>query len=263
MTVAGEHIIYNGELQSLQHSSLGEWCEQAYVYQDIHTLSHIPRHTAQHLHTISLAAQKLFGIESQLSIKGVERDIEQLLDANRATRNTSVCVRLMIYASGDYLIQQREVSIYKGYVLRSLRYEATFVTTPAPLGNYPTSAIVATRYLLQQMASARDMHHLIMTAPTGDIVADCCEPLMIIKDSVLYAPKFATPPVEQRLIERAAAMVGLKVEHTILTVKQIQEADEVFIASWQGITAMAHINQQPYTTTVTEQLSVQMENQII
>lgn len=263
MTLAGEHIIYNGELLNVQHLPWGEASEQAYVYQDIHTLAHKPRHTAQHLRTIDLAAQKLFNIEHRLSIRGVERDIERLLDANHATRNTSTCVRLMLQASGDYALQRREVSIYNGYVLRSLRYEATFVATSAPLCNYPTSALVSTRTLLQQMARARDMHYLIMTSPAAEIVSDCCEPLMIVKDRILYAPKFATPSVEQQLIEHAAATLGLKVEHATLTVKQVQAADEVFIVSWQGITAMAHINQRPYMTTVAEQLAAQMENQIL
>lgn len=263
MVLAEEHIIYNGELQMVQHSPLGTGVEQAYVYQDIHTLAHKPRHTAQHLRTIDHAAQKLFGIESRLSIRGVEYDIERLLDANHATHNTSVCVRLMLYASGDYALQQCKVSIYKGYVLRSLRYEATFVTTPVPLSNYPSSAMVATRTLLQKMAQARDMHHLIMTSPTAEVITECCEPLMIIKDRILYAPNFTTPSVEQQLIERSAAQLGLKVEHTTLTVQQVQSADEVFFTSWQGITAMAHINQRPYMTTVAEQLSAQMENQIL
>jgi hypothetical protein len=42
----------------------------------------------------------------------------------------------------------------------------------------------------------------------------------------------------------------------------VQDADEVFISSWQGITALAHINEQPYMTTIAEQLSAQMEKQI-
>jgi branched-subunit amino acid aminotransferase/4-amino-4-deoxychorismate lyase len=262
MTFADEHIIYNGELQPLQHSSLAKGCEQVFVYQDVHTLSHKPRHTAQHLHAIDIAARKLFSIESRLSVKGVEQDIERLLDANHTTRNTSVCVRLILYTSGDYAIQQHEASIYRGYVMRSLRYEATFIATTAPLSNYPTSALISTRTLLQQMAQARDMHYLIMTSPTTEVIAECCEPLMIIKEGVLYAPKFATPSVEQHLIECAAAKMGLKVEHTTLTVKQVQDADEVFISSWQGITALAHINEQPYMTTIAEQLSAQMEKQI-
>ncbi|MBQ1253548.1 MAG: aminotransferase class IV [Alistipes sp.] len=250
-----EYIIRNGELQSLQPAS------QVYVYQDIHTLSHTPRHAAQHLRIIDHAAQKLFGINCKLSIKELENTILRLLDSTYTTHNTSACVRLRLYASGECSLQLREVSIYRGYALRSLRYEATFVAVNAPLGNYPTSAIVATRDLLQQMAQARDLHFLIMTTPDAHIISECCEPLMMIKNRVLYVPSFTMPSAEQQLMERIAVRLGLKVAHENITVQQLKDADEVFILSWQGITAMGHINQRTYMSTLAERLAAEMEKQ--
>lgn len=250
-----EYIIYNGELQPWQHAP------QTYIFQDIHTLGHKPRYIAQHLRIIDYAADKLFRLHCRVTIKELEQQISDLLAANHVTRNTSVCVRLELYPSGDYSLRLKGVSIYKGYVMRSLRCEATFICSYAPLGNYPTSAMVATRELMQQIAQARELHYLIMTSPDGQIVIDGSEPLMIIKNRTLYAPKLATPSVEQQILERAALRLELKTEHTVLSVEQVKDADEVFTLNWQGITSMAHINQRPYMAILTEQLAQEMENQ--
>ena len=95
-----EYIIYNGELLNEQPTT------QVYVYQDIHTLGHKPRHTSRHLHLIDYAADKLFGLHCRVSITELEQQITTLLDSNHTTRNTSVCVRLKVYATGDYSLQQ-------------------------------------------------------------------------------------------------------------------------------------------------------------
>lgn len=255
MSRGREYIIYNGELLNEQPTT------QVYVYQDIHTLGHKPRHTSRHLHLIDYAADKLFGLHCRVSIKELEQQITTLLDSNHTTRNTSVCVRLKVYATGDYSLQQHEVSIYTGYVMRSLRHEATFIASYAPLGKFPTSAMIATRDLMQQIAGARDLHSLILTSPDGQIVTNAAEPLMAIKDRTLYAPRLARPSAEQQAIERSAARLGLTIEHSTLNVEQIKSADEVFTANWQGLTSMAHINQRPYMSVLTEQLAQEMENE--
>ncbi|MBQ2373509.1 MAG: aminotransferase class IV [Alistipes sp.] len=250
-----EHIIYNGELRFMQPSS------ETYVYQDIHTLSHKPRYTAQHLRIINHAADKLFGVHCNETINNIERHIEQLLAHNHTTRNTSVCVRFKLYASGDYSLQQQEVSIYSGYVMRSLRHEATFIASHAPLSKYPTSAMVATRDLMQQIAQARELHSLIMSSPDGQIIIDATQPLMFIKNSILHTPTLTMPSVEQQLIERSAMRLGLQIKHTDINIEHIKSADEVFSVNWQGITSMAHINQRPYMAVLAEKLASEMENE--
>lgn len=255
MSSGKEYIIYNGELLGELPSS------QVYTYQDIHTLGHKPRFAAQHLRIINHAADKLFGVHCQLTINGLELLIEQLLDSNHTTRNTSVCVRLKLYPSGDYSLQQHEVSIYTGYVMRSLRHEATFIASHAPLGKFPTSAMTATRELMQQIAQARELHTVIMTSPNGEIITDASQPLMYIKERTLYTPKLSMPSIEQQAIVRSAARLGLQVVYSGMSVEQLKSADEVFTANWQGLTSMAHINHRPYMSILTEQLAQEMENE--
>ena len=250
-----EYMILNGELQPLQHS------RSAYIYQDIHTLAHQPRLTTQHLQIIDHAASALFGIEVWLGIKEVEEDVATLLQHNHTTRNTSVRVRLKIYASGDYTLEQDVSSIYRGYTMRSLRVNASFIAAVAPLNHYPTSAMLATKTLLDDIAQARELNQVIMTNAEGEIIPDSVNPLFMIRANTLYAPSLPKPSVEQQVIERAAVKLGLQVIRGPITVEQTKLADEIFVSSWQGITSVAHIDNRPYGSTLSERIAIGMEEE--
>lgn len=202
----------------------------------------------------------MWGLQCDISRKELEQEIERLLVANHISRNTSVEVTLKLYSTADYTLEVGESSIYSGYVVRSLRPEASLIASAAPLADYPTSAMVATRALIKEMASALDLHHLIMATPDGKIIADGAEPLFIVKGHTITMPTVAMPSVEQTLIERAANSLRLEVEHTQLTVEMLQDAEEVLIASWQGITAINHIGNKPYMSIIAERIVAQMEN---
>lgn len=249
-----KYMILNGELLEWRH------LDTPYVYQQIHTLAHKARHTADHLRIVSDAASRLFALQCDLSRREVEQQIEQLLAANHSTRQTSICVTIKLYSSGDYSLEESATSIYSGYVLRSLRPEATFISSTAPLGDYPTSAMESTRALMREIASARDLHHLIMVNPAGEVVTDSTEPLFIVKGYTLSFPQVATPSVEQMIIERAAHSLDFTVEHKALSVEMLKQADEVLTASWQGISAIAHIDSKPYMAIIAERLAQEIEN---
>ena len=68
------------------------------------------------------------------------------------------------------------------------------------------------------------------------------------------------PSVEQTLIERASISLGFEVEQKQLTVEMLQDAEEVAIASWQGITAINHIDSKPYMSIIAERIVAQMEH---
>ncbi|MBO7330728.1 MAG: hypothetical protein J6U52_02945 [Alistipes sp.] len=248
------YMIVNGVVQEWQHFAM------PYVYQHIHTLSYKARHTADHLKILNDAASRLFSLQCDLSRREVEQQIEQLLTVNHTTRNTSVAVTIKLYSSGDYTLEQGEASFYCGYVVRSLHPEATIIASSATLADYPTSAMVATRSLLEQIALARDLHRVIMASPSGEIIADAAEPLFIVKGYTLTFTPVPMPSLEQMLIERAAHSLRFKVEHAPITVQSLKEADEVLIASWQGITAIAHIDNKPYMSIIAERIATEMEN---
>ena len=246
-------MILNGALQHWQY------LDAPYVYQQIHTVSHKARHVADNLKILNTAAMRLFGLQCDLSRREVEQQIEQLLMANHTTRNTSVEVCMKLYATGDYTLEEREKSIYTGYVVRSLRAEASIIASSATLAEYPTSAMVATRALLKQIAEAKDLHHLVMADHSGQIIVDGAEPLVTVKGYTITLQPMAMPSVEQVLVGRAAHRLNFKVEHAPLTVQHLKEADEVLILSWRGITALGHIDNKPYMAIIAERLAQEIE----
>ena len=247
-------MVKNGELQPWQR------LDSPYVYQHIHTLAHKARHSSENLRIVNETASRLWGLQCDITRRELEQEIEQLLIANHISRNTSVEVTLKLYSTADYTLEVGESSIYSGYVVRSLRPEASLIATSAPLTDYPTSAMVATRAMIKEMASARDLHHLIMATPDGKIIADAAEPLFIVKGHKVTLPVVAMPSVEQSLIERASISLGFEVEQKQLTVEMLQDAEEVAIASWQGITAINHIDSKPYMSIIAERIVAQMEH---
>ena len=93
-----------------------------------------------------------------------------------------------------------------------------------------------------------------------DIIADAAEPLFIVKGHKVTLPVVAMPSAEQSLIERASISLGFEVEQKQLTVEMLQDAEEVVIASWQGLTAINHIDSKPYMSIIAERIAAQMEH---
>lgn len=231
-----------------------------YVYQSIHTLSHKARHAADHLKILNASAKRLFGVECALSRRELEQQISSLLEANHCTRHSSVEVILKLYHSAEYSLEVGEESIYCGYVVRSLRPETSVICSTAPLADYPTSAMVATRQLMRAIASSRELHRVIMANEQGVIVADAAEPLMVVSGHTLKMQPTPLQSVEQQIVLRAAHTLGYKVEIAPITVTMLQSADEVLILSWQGITAIGHIEGKPYMSIIAERLALEIEN---
>ena len=47
---------------------------------------------------------------------------------------------------------------------------------------------------------------------------------------------------------------------TAIVTNMLQDAEEVAIASWQGITAINHIDSKPYMSIIAERIVAQMEH---
>ena len=66
--------------------------------------------------------------------------------------------------------------------------------------------------------------------------------------------------LEANLLERAARKAELPVEKRRLRRSDLTSADEVLQLSWQGITAMAHVDGRAYMAIIGERIAQELEN---
>ena len=245
---AERYMILNGELLQWQH------VEGAYVYQHIHTLDYAPYNLPQHIKIISQASEALFEEQFEYSEQEVAKQIASLLGAARLSRKVSICITLKQYASGDVTIEYDEPSIYSGYVMRSLRPEATCLRMQIPLESYPTSASVEACNLAEAIAQGRGYHTAIIIDADDTIRCDTSHPITLVKEMTLYIANTSLS-VERDMLEQATRKAGYKVEYRTLKRADLATADEVLVMNWQGITAMQQVNGKPYMSIIAENIA--------
>ena len=249
---AERYMILNGELLAWQH------VEGTYVYQHIHTLDYTPYNLSQHIKIISQASEALFEEQFEYGEQEISQQIASLLGAARLSRKVSICITLKQYASGNMTIEYDEPSIYSGYVLRSLRPEATCLRMQIPLESYPTSASVEACNLAEAIAQGRGYHTAIIIDADDTIRCDTSHPIALVKEMTLYIANTSLS-VERNMLEQATRKAGYKVEYRTLKRADLATADEVLVMNWQGITAMQQVNGKPYMSIIAENIARNLE----
>lgn len=247
-------MIRNGEILAER------FYDTPYVFQNIHTLNHKARYTAEHLTLLNYSAEELFGerLKPNITKEQVEHQIEALLSANRLTRNASILVEIRLDAIGNYELRSHEPSLYSGYVLRSLHPDAVCLPLDMPLPQHPTSAAAATRLMADTIARKCGFHTAIIAERDGGLAIDPLAPLFTVKEYTLFAQE-GCHSVEATIAKEAARRAGMSIEHKRLTATDLNDADEVFTACWQGITSMAHIGKRIYMSIMAEKIAIEME----
>ncbi|MBR4853328.1 MAG: aminotransferase class IV [Alistipes sp.] len=248
-----KYMILNGELQAETASAM------PFVYQMIHCYAHSCRHTARHIEILNQTAKRLFDVQLDIDVRELERQVATLLLANKLSRNATIGIQLALDADGNHSIRSCGSSIYQGYVLRSLRPETLTLPISNPLGDYPTSASIEAQALANAIARRKGYHSAIMIGPKGEVKCDSTNPIFVVKGYTLYSQASNIPSVERTIVEQAAMKAGYGVQRMQLTAMELESADEVIIANYQGLSAVAHIDNAPYMAIVSERLAAAME----
>jgi branched-subunit amino acid aminotransferase/4-amino-4-deoxychorismate lyase len=248
-----KYMIRNGELQAEAAS------DTPFVYQMIHCFAHSCRHTARHIEILNQTAKRLFDVQLDIDLRELERQVASLLLANKLSRNATIGIQLALDADGNHSIRSCGSSIYQGYVLRSLRPETLTLPITNPLGDYPTSASTEAQALANAIARRKGYHSAIMIGPKGEVKCDSANPIFVVKGYTLYPQTSNIPSVERTLVEQAAMKAGYGVQRMQLTAMELESADEVILSNYQGLSAVAHIDNTPYMAIVSERLAATME----
>ena len=248
-------MILSGVLQSWQH------LDEPFVYQNIHTLGYRTKHLAEHIAVLNSAAQELFRQRLDVAPKEIENQVYALLSSQRLSLNVSICVILKIYSSGEYSIENAEPSIYRGYALRGLRPEACYINQTPNVGGYASSVSLAARRMADAMAKRHNLHTAIILDSEDNVIFEPSQPLCCIINEAIILPQHNTESVELTLVEQAAKKCGLQLYHQAINRELIASADEVIVASWQGITSIGYIDNQAeyFWTIITERLIEEMQ----
>lgn len=249
---AERYMILNGELLEWQH------VEGAFVYQYIHTLNYAPYNLSQHIKIISQASESLFELQFEYRAQDISKQIASLLGVARLSRKVSIGVTLKHYASGDVSIEYDTPSIYSGYVMRSLRPDATCLRMQIPLEGYPTSAAIEAYNLAEAIAQGRGYHTAIIIDADDTIRCDTSHPIALVREKTLYIANTSFS-VEHNMLEQATRKAGYKVEYSTLKRADLATADEVIVMSWQGLTAMQTVNGKPYMSIIAENIAKKFE----
>ena len=247
------YIIINSELRQQAPPS------EPYIYQHLHSLDYVARHLEHHIAILNHTAIALYGKSSRLSKKQLERDIELLLGSLRLSRKVSIKLTMKYYASGDYTIEYDEPSIYSGYALRSLRYEAMLLRGNIPFAEMATSASRHTRQMAEEIAHAKQRHTAILVDAQGDVVCESTHPILIVKGNNIIISTPVERSVEAMIADRAAKRCRYGVEIGRITTQDIASADEILLISWQGITSIQNIGERQYMNIVANHLAQEMK----
>lgn len=249
----GRYMILNGELTEWQH--LGG----TYVYQHIHTLDYAPYHLSQHLRIIEQASNLLFDEPTKYDECEIRECIKMLLAQAHLSRKVSICITMKLYTSGDTTIEYDVPSIYSGYVLRSLRAEATCLRMDIPLEAYPTSAAEASSELAEAIARARGYHTAIVVDGNDNIRCSSSAPIAVVNGKTLLISDSTGLSVERNILEQATRKAGYTIEYRTLKRADLATADEVLRMNWQGLTAMQTVNGKPYMDIIAERIAKEFE----
>lgn len=233
-----KQMILNGVMQVWQY------IDTPFVYQNIHTLGYQPKNLAEHITVLNNTAKTLFRQQLNTSERNIKEQIYTLLSMQRLSLNVTICVVLKIYATGDYSLEYEEPSIYRGYALRGLRPEACYLNLQPDVSGPSSSASLAARKMADAIAKSRHAHIAIMLDANNNLVFEPSFPLFCVINEVVVLPQDATESVELKLVEKAARSCGLKICQRTISKELINSADEVLIASWQGITSISNIDNQ-------------------
>lgn len=246
-------MLFNGELRPAAPQ------RGPYVFQNVHTLGGECRRLQRHVEVLTAAAEQLFGIDLDLAAREAGQQARRLAEACRLTRNVTVRLIVKAYPSGDVSMEYDEPSIYRGYVLRSLRPDTVCVNMAPPLWPFPTSAAVETRALADATARARGFHTAVLTDAEGNLVSESARPIFVVRGYTLLTPPCAAMSVERETAELAAREASLAVVSRPLTRDDLASADEVLTVNYQGVTSIARIDGKPYMSIIAEKLAECME----
>ncbi|WP_295939349.1 aminotransferase class IV [uncultured Alistipes sp.] len=228
-----------------------------YLYQTIHVLGGQCYHLPAHIALLDRFSHELFGRrfrpdESALA----QKIISMARQISPAGCDRSQFVRLLVPAccEQEYRLEFGELSLYRGYDLRSLTPDAVTLQYDLPLGEAPTSAHEAIGHLARQQARLRGASVAVRCGCDGFAYAADEVPLFAVLGKRVYTSP-AGASVERDLALSAIEAAGLELTERPIERAALPRFDELFYIDHRGLTALAHCDGHPYMAILAERIA--------
>ena len=268
-----DRIVYNGTLAEGWPGGISpdELLSAPYLYQRIHTFAHRPLHAEAHIAILSRALRDMHGIEWTLPVGRLEREVAELLAANRFPMRSN-CVTLRLFPTGigavgdgpDYLIEATAQLFYPPYTLWHKRLSVDVFRCDVPFGAYPTALSLLAARWGREAAERVGADTAVLETREGVLTHIDGEPLFaVFGRQVMATPTaYGTPDtVMRKTILAACRAQGLTVAEYPLSRQLLERCDEAFTASVQGIVSILRYRSRHYFNTTAVKLSERLRRE--
>lgn len=232
-----------------------------YIYQEMHFFDGRLRGAQAHIDILNRSSEALFGLQLKLSDTHLQSAALSLITKNHLTGKGSIKVTLSIDNTGEYSLVCGSPTIYNGYAMRSIRPKACYIelATPSPL--HPTSAMEQTILLADAMARSRDIQRAIIINSEGIIAPNTIHPLLAIGGRTILTHPSTRESQIGALVLQVAEQGGYTIRTRDVRIADLAKAEELMIADWSGLTAIASLANRAYNYIAIEHLAKAMESE--
>lgn len=227
---------------------------EVYLYQTLHTLDGRTCALADHLALLDMWSQRLFGRPFRPAAGSLARLIAQTAERMGPDGcDRSKFVRLVLPAEGPWRLEADEVSLYRGFELRSVTPAAATLEYDLPLGEAPTSAREAVAAFAAHQARRKGASAAVRCTARGIALTADDAPLLAVRGRTVCGEAAAN--VFFDLTVKAVRAAGLEFEQRPLRRDELPHCDELFFTDHRGLTALSHCDGVPYMTMLTERVA--------
>jgi len=268
-----DKVVYNGTLAEgwPPDTAPDRLLSAPYLYQRILTFGRKPLHARTHMAILADALRDLHGIEWSLSAERLQREVAELLTANRfPARSNGVTLR--VFPTGiaddgtgpDYLLEATGPLFYPPYTLWHKRLLIDVFRCDLPFASYPTAlSLLAARWSREQ-AERNGADAAVLETGEGILTHIDGEPLFaVFGRQIMTTPTSCGVPdtVMRRAILAAARAERLTIAEYPLTRGLLERCDEAFTASVQGIVSILGYRSRRYFNTTAVKLSERLREE--
>lgn len=269
--MATDRIYYGGVIGSLDECGIEvpRLLESFHVYQEIRTRAYQPLHLNAHLEILQKDFRQIYNSDIELNASDISEQIIRLLKANRYPPHANT-VRIRAFhppfqsnpSSFSYLMEVASQLVYPHYTLGSFRPELSILPCSLPFPGVHTSVSLQMGRWSHDTAACMGSNVSVLENEKGILTHIEDEPLFAqVGRELLTTPRSdgANDSVMRRLIMLGCKKTGLSVREYPLCRALLDEADELFAGSPQGLYSISKYNNRRYFNVTANKLLEQMQ----